>query len=178
MSSSVIYIRVTTNTPPALNCIKTLVWCVALHYPPVLIVPAPLQTFGPRPQQDKTPQGSRDSRTTRLNHLHIYTYFQPSSIIIIIIIIIVVIISEETPAARGQLAVSGGIPQYCFSAGVDISQTGPVLHCMVISILHLFGLVVAKHGKSPLRFGRRRKSPRRLMTCTNFLFQVRWLIVG
>ena len=132
MSSSVIYIRVTTNTPPALNCIKTLVWCVALHYPPVLIVPAPLQTFEPRPQQDKTPQGSWDSRTTRLNHLHIYTYFQPSSIIIIIITIIIVV-TEETPAPWGQLAVSGGIPQYCFSAGVNTTQTGPVLHCMVIS---------------------------------------------
>ena len=65
-------------------------------------------------------------------------------IIILIIIIIAVIISEETPAARGQLAVSGGIPQYCFSAGVNTTQTGPVLHCMVISILHLFGLVVAE----------------------------------
>ena len=105
--------------------------------------PAPLQTFGPRPQQD--PQASRDNRSICLNHLFIFTTTSTIIIIIIIIItIIVVIISEETPAARGQLAVSGGIPQYCFSAGVNTTQTGPVLHCMVISILHLFGLVVAE----------------------------------
>ena len=87
----------------------------------------------------KLPGGSDDFRDTQTHKQTLH-----HNIYIITIIIIAVIISEETPAARGQLAVSGGIPQYCFSAGVNTTQTGPVLHCMVISILHLFGLVVAE----------------------------------